>query len=1387
MTSPGGVASAGAVALDVEPDARDFYPRLRAQVLPAADAVGRDIGRSMAAPIAAQIANAVPDAVRSAGRSAVVAARRAGESIGETMGRRIRARVEQALANMPDVRITADSSEVERKIAAVRRQLLELRDQRIRVDLDTESAIAKVQLLRNQLSGLARDVERIRHEGGSIDLRVDVLAAGAAITRLKAELQELRAAGSQDITINVDVDSAAAMAQIAQVTAAVEALAALRPTISVDMDTGAVMSQIAALTAAVEALSQIRPTIDVDADTGAAMANLAAVAAAAEALARLSPTITPRVNPGPAMAGLAGIGGASLVAGGGMQALIGVAVLLGPIIVPAAAAAAAALAAIGPAALAGVAGIGVMVLALSGVMGAVSALNAEQQASGQAAAQAAARQAQVAAAAERQRQATVALADAEKNARQAREDLTRAQEDARRAQEDLNISVKEGLLSQRAAALDLIDARAQLAATMADPRASEMEQKRAQLAYDQAKQRVESLAVRQKRLETDKAAADKAGVDGSQQVLAAREQIAMADRRVADAQRALVKAHQESGAAGASAANKVAQAMAPLSPEARRFSRFLVGLKDDFYRLRRAAEAGFLPGFQAGLEAMKPLLPHIEKFIGQVATAFGDLFKRAGKALNDPFWITFFDTLGQFAGPALESLGTILGQTAKGFAGLFQAFIPLSGKMLDGLAAMATGFAEWAAGLSKSDGFAKFIDYVTENGPLLMSLLGDLVIVVIKMGIALAPLGAIMLKGLAVLFEWLATLDPAVLLYIAAAVMGVIVAFTGGIPLVIGVIVALVGFLVYAWQHFEGFRNVVTAVVSAVATAAVWLWENALKPAFSAIAAFVMGTLIPAILWLWQNVIQPAFSGIAAVASWLWNNVLKPTFAAIWFVISEILAPVFLWLYRNVIAPVFTAIRVAISVAWAIIQVIFGLWQIAIKILARVFTWLWHNIIEPVWNGISGAIKWVWENAIRPILSALGGFIEDHVAPAFRRGVKLIETIWNGIRDVAKIPIKFVLETVLNNGLLAGYNRIAKMFGVKPDDVQIPLPKGFATGGHVSGMGGPTSDSVAAMLSAGEYVIPAHIVRRFGVRFFDWLIGKTLPATRSAVQPGDGSEGLAFAKGGFFGGLEDKWNKLKDPLGWVRGKVEGLIGAIPGAGALRDVVSGLAKTTLGGVLDWVKSKITNVFTGDYKGPVSDDVRSVQSWVQRQAGKPYVWAAVGPDGYDCSGMVGAAYNLMHGRAPHSRVFSTHNEAQFFPKPGRGVFTAGWAHAGERGGGSVGHTAANLAGLAFESRGSDGVVVGDRASDVTSFARMGTYDSGGWLLPGLTAAYNGTGEPERILTGPQWDQVQARLSRAEQGGGPLIGSLTLAPSSEAARDQMDEVAYALRRIRRGGVYA
>ena len=54
---------------------------------------------------------------------------------------------------------------------------------------------------------------------------------------------------------------------------------------------------------------------------------------------------------------------------------------------------------------------------------------------------------------------------------------------------------------------------------------------------------------------------------------------------------------------------------------------------------------------------------------------------------------------------------------------------------------------------------------------------------------------------------------------------------------------------------------------------------------------------------------------------------------------------------------------------------------------------------------------------------------------------------------------------------------------------QMPVQQ-MADGGPVNGPGTATSDSIPAMLSDGEYVIPANVVRMKGKEFFDTLIDK---------------------------------------------------------------------------------------------------------------------------------------------------------------------------------------------------------------------------------------------------------------------------------------------------------
>lgn len=88
-----------------------------------------------------------------------------------------------------------------------------------------------------------------------------------------------------------------------------------------------------------------------------------------------------------------------------------------------------------------------------------------------------------------------------------------------------------------------------------------------------------------------------------------------------------------------------------------------------------------------------------------------------------------------------------------------------------------------------------------------------------------------------------------------------------------------------------------------------------------------------------------------------------------------------------------------------------------------------------------------------------------------------------------------------------------------------------------------------------------------------------------------------------------------------------------------------------------------------------------AFAKRQAGKPYIWGGVGPAGFDCSGLMSAITNVITGRNPYHRLFST---ASFAGGPTAG-FVNGLKSAFAIGvrQGSPGHMAGTLGGTNVES--------------------------------------------------------------------------------------------------------
>lgn len=192
----------------------------------------------------------------------------------------------------------------------------------------------------------------------------------------------------------------------------------------------------------------------------------------------------------------------------------------------------------------------------------------------------------------------------------------------------------------------------------------------------------------------------------------------------------------------------------------------------------------------------------------------------------------------------------------------------------------------------------------------------------------------------------------------------------------------------------------------------------------------------------------------ALSTAWTW---MKDTLVSVWTNIRDAVFAVFNW-YINRLKITFEFVTGAINSAWTWLKdMLASVWN---TIRDAVFT-AFNNAIENVRNifdRVTGAISdaWTW---LKDQLHAGWTWIKENVFDAigrgldtvkgwFRDGVDGIGRIWDGLKDAAKKPVKFVVDTVWNNGLLKAINAVTGFIGM--DKIE-PIKIGFRKGGILPG------------------------------------------------------------------------------------------------------------------------------------------------------------------------------------------------------------------------------------------------------------------------------------------------------------------------------------------------
>lgn len=300
----------------------------------------------------------------------------------------------------------------------------------------------------------------------------------------------------------------------------------------------------------------------------------------------------------------------------------------------------------------------------------------------------------------------------------------------------------------------------------------------------------------------------------------------------------------------------------------------------------------------------------------------------------------------------LPLIGKIFGNTFAGINNLLKAFSGNSTNIFKSLEGMTQKFRDWSETVGKSEGFKKFIDYVQQNGPKIMDLIGNITMLLVNFGTAMAPIASKILDVVNAIISFTSNLFEA----------------HPGVAKLVGIMTILGGILL------------------------------AVVPTIAQVAIFVKDLLIPFISWANKagivNKVMGALKGVLGkLASPL--TLLRTAFGAIVGALGAISAPV--W--------------IVIGVITALIGVITYLWKTNEDFRNAVVN-AWNTIKDKVSEAITGVIDWfkqLWSSIqttlqpIMPLLQQIGGVVSEVLGATFVGAIQLLMLVFNQLWTVTQV------------------------------------------------------------------------------------------------------------------------------------------------------------------------------------------------------------------------------------------------------------------------------------------------------------------------------------------------------------------------------------------------
>lgn len=513
-----------------------------------------------------------------------------------------------------------------------------------------------------------------------------------------------------------------------------------------------------------------------------------------------------------------------------------------------------------------------------------------------------------------------------------------------------------------------------------------------------------------------------------------------------------------------------------LNAEEKKALSTLESFKSNWQDISKSVQKPILQTFINSLNSFKSILNTLRPMFKSVAQAGLELSESFKNSLNAPDVQKFFDYLNKNAGPQFLTMTKTMGNYLRGFLNLMVAFGPLGEKMSASMLKSSEAFAKWTASLSGSDKFKSFIQYVQQNGPKLLTIFKNIGSGLVGIFTAFAPMSSDMLTGLVDLTarfkEWGNSLSesksfqefinyvrqntPTVLSLIGELSNLIVNLGVGMAPLGSQILQMVTSFLKFSNSMMESnpiigqmigylvtFAGLFRALTPlTIAFSAAFKWKDAIStvkklgttikwigsvigmvgkafltnPILMVVAAIAAAAYL--IITNWGPIskfFSDLWEGIKTNAITAWNSISE-FFSGLWSGIVELASTAWGSL-TSFFSSLWSGITTTAQAAWTgFMNLVKPIWDGIVAVFGPTFNVI-VTTLSNIWNTVSSTVSSVW-NTIKTTLIGVVTSIVDGVKNHFSILSQTLSGIWNGITSIAKGAWQVLKNAILGPVLL---------------------------------------------------------------------------------------------------------------------------------------------------------------------------------------------------------------------------------------------------------------------------------------------------------------------------------------------------------------------------------